>query len=193
MKEIWKDIKGYENLYQVSNLGNIKSKERIIKRNNHNSLIKEKLLKKYIRAGYYAVKLYKNNIKTNIPVHRIVAQNFLENKQNKPCINHKDGNKLNNNINNLEWCTYSENTLHAYKKGLEKITERQRQNGKKVYKLGNKKTSKKVSQYDLEGNFIKEWNSISEANRSFGKENSRISDVCKNKCKQSMGYIWKYS
>lgn len=193
MKEIWKDIKGFEGIYQISNLGNVKSKERNIIRNNNNVLIKEKILKKYIRAGYYAVKLYKHNIPINMPVHRLVAITFLENKQNKPCINHKDGNKINNNINNLEWCTYSENTLHAYKNGLEKITEKQRQNGKNVYKIGNEKTRKKVNQYDLEGNFIKQWNSISEANRNFGKQNSRIKDVCKKRCKQCFGFYWEYA
>ena len=102
MREIWKDVKNYEELYQVSNLGNVKSKERILLKSNgkvcSNILKKEKILKKNIRQGYYAVKLYKNGNAKNIPIHRLVAETFIINLENKPCINHKDGNKLNNNI-----------------------------------------------------------------------------------------------
>lgn len=193
VREIWKDIKGYEGLYQVSNCGNVKSVKKTITRNNCKILIKEKILKKYIRQGYYAVKLYKNKTKINLPIHRLVAITYLKNDKNKPCVNHKDGNKLNNNIDNLEWVTYSENTLHSYKNGLQKTSEKQRENCKKVYKYAIKKTSKKINQYDLDGNFIKQWNSINEANRSFNRKKTRINDVCKNRCKQSMGYIWKYA
>lgn len=104
MQEIWKDIPNYEGLYQVSNIGNVK----ILNANG------DKILKKSISSGYYCVglkgKLYY--------VHKLVAFAFIPNPNNLPLINHKDGNKQNNNINNLEWCTYSHNTKEAYRLGL---------------------------------------------------------------------------
>lgn len=178
-------------------MGEVKSLQRFIRTNKEYHSIgyyrKEKVLKKSIRANYYAVKLYKNSKGTNMPIHRLVAIAFIKNIENKKCINHKDGNKLNNNVENLEWCTHSENTIHSFNKGLQKITEKQIKNSKELYKKAIKKTSKKVNQYDLQGNFIKEWTSISEANRYYGKTKTKINDVCKGKCKHSMGYIWKYA
>lgn len=113
-REIWKDIKDYKGLYQVSNLGNIKSL-------NYNHTKKEKLLKTILQVdGYLGVNLGKNGIRKRYRVHRLVAETFLENSDNLPVINHKDGNKLNNNIDNLEWCSVAYNTQHSYNIGLEK-------------------------------------------------------------------------
>lgn len=118
VNEIWKDLKGYEGLYQVSNLGNIK---RIIFRNRVVTKPMEKLLKFFKKgSGYFAVSLYKDCKKKNTFVHRLVAENFIENNQNKKTVNHIDGNKFNNHVENLEWCTYSENHKHAFKIGLKK-------------------------------------------------------------------------
>lgn len=120
--EIWRDIKGYEGIYQVSNLGNIKSLERKVPHVNHGKmktmLVKEKIMKFSITKGYYTVKLCKDNKYSCKRVNRLVAETFIENKENKLEVNHKDGNKLNNRVDNLEWCTRSENELHAYKTGL---------------------------------------------------------------------------
>jgi len=116
LTEIWKDIKEYEGFYQISNLGRVKSCTRII--NNH-------LLRGYIRSprlknGYLRISLQKSMKRKEFGVHILVAKEFLENKENKPIVNHKDGNKLNNNLDNLEWVTYIENSNHAHNNGLVK-------------------------------------------------------------------------
>ena len=103
--EIWKDIEGYEGLYQVSNTGKVK-------------VVSTGIIKKYsvLPKGYFRVGLTKNKkIKYFYP-HRLVAEAFLENKENKPCINHRDCNPQNNEVSNLEWCSYKEN--NDYKNGL---------------------------------------------------------------------------
>ena len=108
--EIWKDVIGYETLYQVSNLGRVKS---IGKANEH-------LLKgRDDTNGYLKVALYKNKICKNFKIHRLVAIAFIENKDNKPCVNHINANKTDNILENLEWCSYSENSLHSHKLGLQ--------------------------------------------------------------------------
>lgn len=108
-KEIWKNIKGYEGLYRVSNYGNVYSVKRSI-------VMKSKMFGR----GYVGVCLSKNSIKRNKYIHRLVIEAFSENRENKPCCNHKDGNKKNNYASNLEWSTYSENQQHAYDMGLNK-------------------------------------------------------------------------
>lgn len=170
IKEIWKDIKGYEGLYQASNLGNIKSKNRILKQ------IKRK-------DGYYFVNLSKNSKVKPTKVHRIIAETFIENKNNYNIINHKDNNKENNCVENLEWCTQSHNIKEAYKCGARKPI---RLIGK------NNPKSKGVIQYDLYNNYIKKWDCIKEASKKLKIKDSNISLVCKGKRKYVGGYIWKY-
>lgn len=119
IKEEWKDIKNYEGLYQVSNLGNVKSLER--NKSNGKGLVKidEKILTQNITNwGYCKVALYKNGARKYYKVHRLVAEAFIPNPNNKEQINHIDGNKLNNNVNNLEWNTRIENMNHARINGL---------------------------------------------------------------------------
>lgn len=108
MKEVWKDIPGFENLYQVSNFGNVKVLDRICNsaiKNNNKVLRKGKILKQYNKRGYLQVSLSKNNKRYYFSVHRLVAMTFIPNPNNLPQINHKDENTLNNCIENLEWCT----------------------------------------------------------------------------------------
>lgn len=123
-KEIWKDVKNYEGLYKVSNHGKIKSLKRkipLLIRGKYPAFLpfKEKILRACVNSsGYRAVCLRNRGTSRSATVHRLVLQAFQSNPENKPQGNHKDGNILNNNINNLEWCTQSENMLHAHKIGL---------------------------------------------------------------------------
>ncbi len=113
--EIWVDIIGFEN-YQVSNLGNVKRKKCIVlNKNNLQYSYEEKILKPEISRGYLRCTLSSKNIQKRFLIHRLVSIHFIENYLNKPCVNHIDGDKLNNNVNNLEWVTYSENERHSYK------------------------------------------------------------------------------
>ena len=118
--EIWKDVKDYEGLYQVSNLGNVKSLDRIVETKNRGSYLRKgKIQKKSVNSFGYETVGFTVNGKTKIyRVHRLVALSFIENLENKPQINHIDGNKTNNNVNNLEWCTPSENQTHSVSTGL---------------------------------------------------------------------------
>ena len=124
--EIWKEIKGYEGYYLISNMGRVKSQSRKIyndgiKGENKFYISEEKIINGRIDPkGYLRVALCKDNKQKDYSIHRLVAIAFIPNPNNKPCVNHKDGNKQNNNVENLEWCTYSENLKHAYKMGLKK-------------------------------------------------------------------------
>lgn len=106
IEEIWLPIPNYINLYWISNLGNVKCKNKQLKQRTN-------------KKGYLKVRLYKNNKCKTFSIHRLVAINFIPNPDNLPQVNHKDGNKLNNTITNLQWCNNSENQLHAYKLGLQ--------------------------------------------------------------------------
>lgn len=107
MKEVWKDIKGYENLYEISNFGNVRNKNKQIK-------------KQYDNKGYLCVELFKKNKRKHFRIHRLVMMAFNDNSDHKLDINHIDGNKYNNKIDNLEWCTRKENLKHAVRTGLNK-------------------------------------------------------------------------
>ena len=166
MKEIWKDKKDYEGHYQVSNWGRVKS----IK------FGKEIILKQHIniKGGYYYVCLLKNGKHKNYYAHRLVAEAFLPNPNNYKEVNHKDECKTNNVVSNLEWCDRKYN--HNYGTINERISQSQ---------------SKPVLQYDLEGNFIKEWKSTMECCRN-GYNQGAVAACCQGKRKTHKGFIWKY-
>ena len=118
--EQWKDIPGYEGYYEASSIGGIRSKRRLIIRSDGKKItLKRKKLKFHLQR-YLGVKIYKNGIPKNFKVHRLVALTFIPNPENKPQINHLNGIKIDNGVDNLEWVTQSENMLHAYKTGLKK-------------------------------------------------------------------------
>lgn len=125
MNEIWRDIENFEGLYQVSNLGNVRSVDRVLKQRNRfsecNHFYRGIVLKaKKSACGYYRVVLSKDYKSYNKSVHKLVAEAFITNPNNYPCVNHIDGNKENNNANNLEWCTYGHNNREARRMGLNK-------------------------------------------------------------------------
>jgi len=128
--EIWKPVKGYEDYYQISNLGRLVSLN--YKGNGYRKLLKTNINKN----GYEQVRLNVNKIGKNKKIHRLVAEAFLLNSKNKKCVNHKDSNRLNNTVDNLEWCTHSENTIHGFKNGF--IYRLSGENSKNS-KLNNKK------------------------------------------------------
>lgn len=181
MEEIWKDIPGYEGLYQASNLGNIKSLKRehyIPSINKKIWILKEKILKQALcKDGYKIVVLTRNKKRKTYTVHKLIAMTFIPKIKNKTQVNHKDGNKLNNSIKNLEWCNNSENIRHAYNNNLIDIT----------------KKYKKINQYDLEGNFIKQWNSMKEAGEKLNICRQNISMCCRGLRKKTNNYVWRYA
>ena len=136
MIEVWKDIKDFPN-YQISNFGRVKSKERITNvgiKNVKQAKRKEKILTPLkLTKGYFGIRLYNETDAKTFKIHRLVAQSFIPNPENKPQINHIDGNKGNNCVDNLEWCTNEYNMKHSYKIGLRNI-EKLKENMRKVGK-----------------------------------------------------------
>lgn len=165
MEEIWKEIPNFEGLYEASNLGRIRS-------------FKTKQIKKqrYTEKKYLQVDLYKKEQKT-YRVHRLIAKTFIKNFNNLPDVNHKDGNKQNNCVDNLEWITCYDNIQHAVKNGL----------------YNKKRKGRKIIQYNLEGKLLKEWNNIREIMEELKiKSDSHIYDCCNGKRKKCYNSIWKY-
>lgn len=190
MNEIWKSVVGYEGNYEVSNFGNVKSVDRYVTGiNNGSYFFKAKRLKPAkSRDGYMQVGLSLNSKSCSYTVHSLVAKSFIPNPENKATVNHKDGNKLNNNVSNLEWATKSEQTIHALNNGLRVMPNAWE--GKFGSKHG---ASKRVNQYDANGVFIREYGSIIEASNLCNIDAGGITGVCKGRHKTSGGFIWKYS
>src|SRR6478752_1707239 len=162
---IWKDVLGYEAYYEVSSDGEIRSKDRMKSVGGHPFLLRGKILSPGYSRGYKCFNLHGDGKKTHMELHRIIAITFIENPDNKPCVNHKNGIKTDNRIENLEWCSYKENVKHAFKMGLMKPWK-----------------GKKVIQYDMQGNVLQVWNNISEA-VSKGFRHSGIYRSCHDQIK----------
>jgi hypothetical protein len=186
MKEQWKDIKGYESHYQVSNLGNVKSVCRLIKNSRYgNGVIKERYLKPAINChGYVFVSLCLNGVSKSFRIHRLVAVAFIENSENKEQVNHINGIKSDNRLDNLEWSTRSENVLHSYQK-LNRIAYQTGRFGK------NSPSAVRVVQYDLNGNLVNKFDSQIEAAIATGIGKHNINKCFKNKSKTAGGFMWK--
>ena len=180
--ELYAPIKGLDGLYEVSTWGNVRSLDRwITNKNGTKQFYKGRILKPVCgKDGYLRVHLFKDGKRTSFYVHRLVAKAFIPNPDNLPLVNHKDEVKDNNYPYNLEWCT------DEYNKNYGTVIERMKKT------LTNRKDmSKKVYQYDLEGNLIKEWDSTREAGRN-NFNASAISACCLGKVKTHKGYIWSY-
>ena len=198
MEEIWKDIDGYEG-YQVSNLGRVRSLDRI---DSNNHPLKGVILKPYIsNSGYLLVGLYKQQKRDRKLLHRLVAEAFIPNPDNKSEIDHINTIKTDNTVflnedgsinyekTNLRWTTRKENINNPLTKTKMQINARKPSKGK----YGKKHhRSKPIIQYDKEGNFIKEWDCANDVERVLGISNKHIGSVCLGKRKSCGGYIWKY-
>lgn len=186
--EEWRDIVGYEESYQVSNLGRVKSLARgIFEINGKQRVSKEKILKsKRISSGYRAVILYKDRKEKTMYIHRLVAQSFLQNDNNYTDVNHKDGNKENNCVENLEWVTRSYNIKHAYNAGLRKAYI------DKAQEAALKIKSFPVLQYDNNNVLIAEYSSITQASLQTNVSPYYISKSCKGELNNNANYIWRY-
>lgn len=171
MKEIWKDIEGYEGLYQISSFGRIKSLKRL---GEDGRQLPEKILKTSNSHGYRSIVLRKNGKSWTYSVHRLVGKTFVPNPENKPCINHKDENRKNNHADNLEWVTQKENANYGTRN-----------------KRSGDKHGKRVIQFDLNGKEIRRWISAAEAGRHYGRSRITIGGACRKhgKC---CGYLWRY-
>lgn len=171
-----KDVLGYEGLYQVDELGNV-----YLARNGR------KLKPSDNGIGYLQISLTKEGKRSNFLVHRLIAIAFIPNPERKRTVNHKDGDKRNNNVNNLEWMTYKENIGHLINVlGFDP----HQTNKDKIGALNW--NSKKVNQYTLDGVFIRSFGSTTEATRITGIDCSTIQKVCANKRYSAGKYLWKY-
>lgn len=207
MDEVWKDIEGYEGLYQVSNTGEVKSL-------NYQGSGEIKLLKQYTdKRGYKRIELSKNGKGKTYLVHRLVALVFIPNPDDSPMVNHKDENPSNNNVNNLEWCTHEYNmnygtrneriskSLKGEKHPLygkhhsEESKKKMSESSKGKNKGKDNPASKSILMYDREGNFIKRFECTRDTNEYFGKKNAykNVSMCLTGKQKTAYGYVFKYA
>lgn len=171
--EIWRPVKGYEGLYEVSNFGRVRALHYKGSKNLNIKIMKQKLT----RFGYYEVALNKNKTPKTFKVHRLVAEAFIPNPNNYPIINHKDECKTNNKVENLEWCTYKHNT--NYGSCLQRISEAQ---------------SRPIKQISLNGEIIRTFSSAREADKMGIAMQQHICDVCnhRNGHYTAGGFKWEY-
>ena len=168
--ETWRDVAGYEGRYQVSDLGRVRNVAR-----------RRLLNERKQRSGYVSVMLYAEGVAKSRLIHRLVAEAFLENLENKPFVNHIDENKRNNRVENLEWCT------HKYNMNYGTVNHRISE------KRGHGARSKRaICQKDMNGVVIAFWNSISEASKTTHTARSSIYQCCKGIHRSANGYRWEY-
>lgn len=184
MDEIWKDIPGYEGYYQVSNKGSVRSIERTIlqvfRGKMSSRVMKEKTLNiKVLSNGYLAATLSMNGKRKTYRVNRLVAITFIDNPNGYRVVNHKDENKLNNNVDNLEWCTHKYNNTFGQGCIQRKKTMREH-------------TGRKIGQYSMDGKLIQVFDSIGLAGKYMKCNKTSIFKVCKGVNKSCGGYDWKY-
>lgn len=181
MREIWKDIPGYEGFYQASSFGNIRSRYRVLK-------------PQQCTNGYLFVCLSVRGKVSQHRVHRLVAMTFIDNPNNYPEVNHIDEDKTNNNISNLEWISVYLNRMHGTRNKRAHSHGVCRGEKNPMYgRLGAANPlSKAIIQLDFNGNIVGEYAGIKEAARMTGANASSISRAAKGKIKSTHGYVWKY-
>lgn len=177
MNEQWKDVKGFEGVYQVSNCGRVRSLDHYDSNGVSMILYKGRIRKqKTIAGGYLAVMLKRKNYY----VHRLVAEAFLPNPENKPQVNHLDEDKTNNHVSNLEWCTSKENMNHH---------DLPKRIGKR--KRGKVINNKPIAQFTLDGVEVARYDSALDAHRKTGIDFSAIRKVVKGVYRQTGGFVWR--
>lgn len=177
MKEVYRDVVGYEGLYMVSNLGNVKSLR-------YQNKKEEKVLTPISHhGGYLIVHLGAKHIRM---VHVLVARAFIKNPNGKKFVNHIDGNKHNNCVDNLEWVTAKENVQHAIRTGLRDPHFNNAKRGKE------NSQSKPIAQCDVDGNVVKVWDCISDASRFIKCNTSQIINNAMGRTRTCHGYVWRY-
>lgn len=209
MKKEFTEVVGYEGLYIINKTGNI------ISLNYARMNIMKELKYKSDKDGYIVVGMTKDKRVKWEKVHRLVAKTFIPNPNNYPCVNHKDENPSNNNVDNLEWCTHKYNNNYGNHPKKLSITNSKRWDNKEFREKQSKRMSnymkqkcsnadyietkieqshkKEVYQYDLNKNFIKKWNSAHDIERITGYYQSSISGCCNGRIKTSYGFIWSHN
>lgn len=182
--EIWKPVVGYEGLYEVSNYGNV------VSLNYRQTGERHPLRIKTGKDGYLRVTLCKKCICKSILLHRLVAEAFIPNRENKPFVDHIDTNRKNNCVFNLKWCNRKENANNPIT--LKKMADNLK-NLKHIYgKQIAMKRKIKIVQYTLDGNLLKVWDSAKDAGISLSIPDTNICNCCKGNRRTAGGYIWKY-
>ena len=181
--EEWKDIEGYEGLYQVSSYGRVKSLDRIVEApckwgGTRKMKFKEVILKPSIVSKHLHVKLSISGIEANYQVHRLVAEAFIPNTHDYDVVHHIDHNPLNNNVENLVWVSSEQHYIEHLNERSEGV---------------KKSKSITIYQYTLDCKLVAIWKSAAEAKKQLGFDDGAISKCCKGKIKQYKGYIWSYT
>lgn len=196
--EIWKPIKGYEGLYEVSNYGRVRNVPRVIKKELRVMTIKPRMISQYIsKIGYPAVTLCKNKQSRCNFIHRIIAEAFIPNPENKPCIDHINAIKTDNRLKNLRWVTRKENSNNPIT--LKRLIESSKrpERIKKMLETKRKNNSysapRYVYQFNKDGEFIAKYDSASDASRNTGIHASIIRGCCMRYWNSAGGFVWSYT
>lgn len=149
-----------------------------------------KVLKAYKeRNGYLRVWIKQNGSRKKVAVHRLVACAFLPNPENKPCVNHLDGNKENNHVTNLEWSSYSDNERHSHRTLGKQLSSK---NLKNMVEAHVKAVRKSVGQFSMDGVFVRRFDSMADAAKATGVSQGNISECCNGRRKSAGGYLWNF-
>lgn len=187
MKEIWKSVPDFD-WYEVSNLGNVRSVDReFVNSIGRKCFLKGCNIKPTISKGYYRLGISKNGVKKMVNVHRLVALAFIPTKDISLTINHINGNKLDNRVENLEWCTNRENLKHAYLNNINGYVEK---SNEKIRKINEVNSYKRVEVISPNGKIFN-FNSTKEASEYFGIKLSTISDALAKNQNRAFGYTFK--